>query len=136
MLSPDNLVSTAGPAENSSHAKHEFKPTQTRRILCVFQPHTHNRTVTLYDGFLGAFHDSDLVILPNVYDARPKAGEQKVDVDAFVKDVSRESHVRAVNAHSLEETLSLLRGGTAKRGDVVVTMGAGDVWKIADGLLA
>lgn len=105
-----------------------------RRLICVFQPHTHDRTLKLYDAFTNAFSDADVVVIPNIYDARPQADAAKVDVAKLVCDITQASKVEVRDGHSLEETASLLNRILHSR-DVLVTMGAGDVWKIGDWLL-
>ena len=106
-----------------------------RRLVCVFQPHTHDRTIKLYNQFLEAFKSADLVIIPNIYEARSDRDRKKVDVDKFVGDVKIGSSVEVINGHSLENTVDLLKSGILKKNDLLVTMGAGDVTKIGDELL-
>lgn len=106
-----------------------------RRIVCVFQPHTHDRTKKLYADFLTAFKDADIVIIPNIYDARPKEGEERVKVSDLVSDIAKSSGIEALDGGSLESTVELLRNRILKPGDILVTMGAGDVGKIAEMLL-
>lgn len=103
------------------------------RIICVFQPHTHNRTLSMYNEFLSAFKDADLLIVPNVYAAR-EVNDQTVDVGRFVADVARESGIEARNGESISETGKWLREAM-KTNDVVITMGAGDITKLSGELL-
>jgi len=105
-----------------------------RRILCVFQPHTHDRTIKLYSDFLSAFSDSDIVILSDVYDARPQSDAEKVDMPKFVSDSAKGSKVEVVQGGSLDNTLKILQTMLHKN-DLVLTMGAGDIGRIADALL-
>lgn len=105
-----------------------------RRILCVFQPHTHDRTIKLYREFTKAFTDADIVIIPNIYDARPEISETSVHVATFVADIAHGSNVEAYDGQSFEQTVSLLQEHLLQPGDVFVTMGAGDVWRIAQQL--
>ena len=106
-----------------------------RRIVCVFQPHTHDRTKKLYGDFLTAFSDADILVIPNIYDARPKEGEERVDVSTFIADIAKTSGIEAFNGESLEATSRLLQERIMQRGDLLVTMGAGDVGKVAEMLL-
>lgn len=101
-----------------------------KRIVCVFQPHTHDRTMKLWDAFAEAFRDADLVIIPNVYDARPDKDSVKVNVDDFCALIQQKSDVECLNATSLAETSSLL-SGLVKPNDLVITMGAGDITNLA-----
>lgn len=104
-----------------------------RRIVCVFQPHTHDRTLKLYDDFTNAFGDADIVIVPDVYNARSDIEHEMVDVDALTRDIARNSNIECIDGHGLESTLELLRS-RMQSGDVVITMGAGSVTKLSDQL--
>lgn len=102
-----------------------------RRLVVVFQPHTHDRTLKLYREFTQAFRGASLVIIPNIYDVRRERDSGTVDVGAFVSDVRRESGVEVIDGHSLEETEQLLRRQILRSGDVLLTLGAGDVTELA-----
>lgn len=105
-----------------------------RRIICVFQPHTHDRTLKLYDAFTTAFTDADVVIVPDVYVARRDIETEEVDITRFAHDIARESKVDCLNGRGLPETQQFLQDRT-KKGDVVILMGAGNVGSLADHLL-
>lgn len=107
----------------------------SRRLVCVFQPHTHDRTLKLYTDFLRAFRFADLLIIPNVYDTRPVQHGQRVDVAKLVSDIGQSSGIEALDGQSLESTASLLHEHILHENDVLVSMGAGDVWKVSDALL-
>jgi UDP-N-acetylmuramate--alanine ligase len=106
-----------------------------RRIVCVFQPHTHDRTITLYKEFISAFSDASVVIIPDIYVARSDIETGTVDVDAFVKDIAEKSSVEAINGESLSKTEELLKSQVLKPNDVVITMGAGSITQLSDALL-
>lgn len=102
------------------------------RLVCVFQPHTHDRTLKLYDEFCTAFRDADVVVVPNVYGARRNIdAAQTVRVDALVADIGTKSGAEAINGHSLEETRALLEQKILRQGDLLVCVGAGDVTSLA-----
>lgn len=100
-----------------------------RRIVLVFQPHTHNRTLGMYADFLPAFRDADLLVIPNVYAARETSAET-VDVARFAADIAATSGIEARDGGGMEPTLEWLKQAV-KPNDVVVTMGAGDVTSLA-----
>ena len=106
-----------------------------RRLICVFQPHTHDRTVKFYDEFTKAFSSADLVIIPNIFAARSDRDSEKVDPGKLVCDIKQESSVEVLYGESLEGTVGMLKNGLIRKNDLVVTMGAGDVWKISEGVL-
>lgn len=107
-----------------------------RRIICVFQPHTHDRTIKLYREFAEAFSDADVVVISDIYVARQDIETDTVDVDAFVKDIAEASGVEAINGQSLVTTQALLNKHILQPGDVVITMGAGTITTLSDRLMA
>jgi UDP-N-acetylmuramate--alanine ligase len=106
-----------------------------RRLVCVFQPHTHSRTAKLYDDFLVSFTDADVVVVPNVFEARSDCDRGKVDAEKFALKIGEISEVPAYYGESIDKTVKLLRRNILRKNDLLVTMGAGDVWKIGDALL-
>lgn len=107
---------------------------QSKKIICVFQPHTHDRTLKLYDEFTKAFSDADLVIIPDIYVARQDIETDSVDMSHFVNDIARNSAVDCLNGRGLQETVAFLEARTQK-GDLVILMGAGSISTLADQLL-
>jgi UDP-N-acetylmuramate--alanine ligase len=103
-----------------------------RRLVCVFQPHTHDRVRKLYDLFLTAFKAADLVIIPNIFAARSERDSEKVDPKKLVADIAERSLVEALYGESLVKTAAMLQESILKKNDLLVTMGAGDVGKICD----
>ncbi len=107
-----------------------------RRLVCVFQPHTHDRTIKLYDDFIESFASADVVVIPNVYDARHQIETAAVDVPKFVQDIAEASGVQAIDGKSLKETEDMLGRDILQTHDLLVIMGAGDVTKLATSLVA
>lgn len=123
------------PAEISATLEAMREAYPDRRIICVFQPHTHDRTLKLYDEFVASFRDANIVIIPDIYVARGEIEHDTVDVQKFVNDISQRSGVQAIDGKSLDETERLLRTEILKPGDVLLTMGAGNVTKLSDTML-
>jgi UDP-N-acetylmuramate--alanine ligase len=100
-----------------------------RRVVAVFQPHRYSRTRTTYRQFADAFADADEVVVTELYaaDEPPEPGV----TGKLIADHLRHPRVRWVP--DLEDVVSLLRS-TVAPADVVVTLGAGDVWRVAEGL--
>jgi len=102
-----------------------------RRIWTVFQPHTYSRTKTLLTEFAKAFSDADQVIITVIYAAR-----ETDDLGVGAKDlVETMTHPRALHIAELSETVSWV-GERLTSGDVLITMGAGDVWRVGEEVLA
>jgi UDP-N-acetylmuramate--alanine ligase len=102
------------------------------RVFCVFQPHTYHRTMSLFEDFARAFGDADRVLVLDIYS--PAGREQPIaGVDAR-RLVAAMGHPGASYAASFDEAAALV-AAEARPGDLVVTMGAGDVTRLARPLL-
>ena len=102
------------------------------KIITVFQPHTYTRTIKLLDGFAEALAMSDEVILVDIYAAREKNTGVIHSKDIINK---MEAYSKGgIYAESFQEAADIVRS-IAKKGDIVITMGAGNVVDIADLLL-
>ena len=106
-----------------------------RRIVCVFQPHTHDRTLKLYEDFVSAFSDADLVILSDVYEARTDIEREQVDMEKFVSDVAKKSSVECRAGGSLDAVQELLTDEILQPNDVLLTLGAGTITELSDALV-
>lgn len=102
-----------------------------RRIVCAFQPHTHERTLTFYDDFTAAFAGVDTLVIPNIYEARKDIETDRVDLTKFLADISRVTGARCIDGKSLGETERLLKEEILQGNDVLVCMGAGDITNLA-----
>jgi UDP-N-acetylmuramate--alanine ligase len=102
------------------------------RIVAVFQPHRFTRTQTVGHQFARAFDPVDEVIVTEIYpaDERPIPG---VDAGIIVRAVSAHRPVRFVP--DLADAAALV-AAEARRGDLILTIGAGDVWKVAEDVAA
>ncbi len=103
------------------------------RIIVVFQPHRYTRTFYLHEKFGPVFNEADKVIILPIYPAgeKPIEGVSSALIYRAVKN-SGHRDVMLVNSH--QEALDVLENVT-KSGDLVITLGAGDVWKIGDEFL-
>ena len=106
-----------------------------RRIICVFQPHTHDRTLKLYDDFLTSFRGVDTVIVSDIYEARKDIETARVDVPKFISDIGKKSGVTCVDGKSLADAERMLREGMLKDGDVLLCMGAGSITNLATSMV-
>ncbi len=104
-----------------------------RRLVVAFQPHRYSRTRALFKDFLSAFNEADVLLLFDVY----AAGEEPIAEaggDRLCEAIREHGHkgtLFAGKAADAGETVrSLLRPG-----DIFLTMGAGDVWKLGEGFL-
>jgi UDP-N-acetylmuramate--alanine ligase len=99
-----------------------------RRVVAVFQPHLYSRTRDFAEGFGQALLAADVVVVLPVYPARerpiPGASSQLV-----VDEAQRAGHRDVVLASQMEEALELMDELT-QQGDIVLTLGAGDVDRV------
>ena len=109
-------------------ASKAFSP---KRIRCVFQPHTYSRTRTLWNEFVSAFDDADELILTHIYAAR-----EKFDGVTSPEKLAAEIKERGTDAKYMEEFSDIEKyiKETAQPGDIIFTMGAGDITEISDNL--
>ena len=105
-----------------------------RRLVVAFQPHRFSRTRDLFDDFLGAFDDADLLLLTEIY----PAGERPIDGvagDALFQALERRGHLDVRFVRSRERVADTLLE-VVRSGDLVLCLGAGDIYRSADELLA
>ena len=100
-----------------------------RRLVLVFQPHRYTRTRDLLDDFAQVLSDCDVLILLDVYAAgeAPIAG---ADGRAIARAVRTRGSVEPVFVETLEELPAIL-SDVLQDGDLVLTMGAGDIGAFA-----
>lgn len=104
-----------------------------KRIIAVFQPQRYTRTYFLLDAFSRAFGGADEVIITDIYSP---AGEQRIEgvtSQKLVELIALNSNPNVSYVPTKEEVLEQLAARVAP-GDLVLTMGAGDIWKTADKL--
>ena len=104
------------------------------RLICVFQPHQHSRTRHLMEQFAVSFTAADVVIVPEIYFVRDSEEERRAVTAGDLVDRLRRQKVNAMHLHPFEAIVDQLHL-MAKPGDLIVTMGAGDVWKIGRAFL-
>lgn len=98
------------------------------RIRCIFQPHTYSRTKTLWNEFVGAFDDADELIMTHIYAAR-EVYDGVTDPDKLSDEIAAKHGVNAKYIDDFSEIAEYIKT-TAEEGDIIITMGAGDVTNI------
>jgi len=102
-----------------------------RRIWCVFQPHQYSRTRFLLDDFAESFKLADITIVPEIYFVRDSQSAQKEVNAQILVGRMRANGTEALFIDGFGAICDYLESNVTA-GDVVVTMGAGDIWKVAD----
>ncbi len=121
---PTEIRATLNAAKNMPHG----------RLWCLFQPHTYTRTLALFDEFVKAFDNTDVLIMAEIYAAREK-NIYKISSRELINEIKKQNPAReAYYFNSLEEIAAFV-GNNAQPGDMVITMGAGDIFKVAEMLM-
>ena len=104
-----------------------------RRLVVLFQPHRYSRTKALAEEFYTAFHEADILLVTEIY----SAGESPipdVTAEALVNGIRQHGHRNAHFARTLDQLLDKAMDIVAP-GDVVLSLGAGNIWQAGDRLL-
>lgn len=120
------------PTEIKATLKAAKAVAKENKVWCVFQPHTYTRSLALKDEFAKAFFDCDGLVVTDIYAAREK--DTGLISAKDLAEVIQESSHNAVYISSFADVAAYFKEH-AKAGDLVLTMGAGDVYKIGDLLL-
>ena len=116
---PDEVAATLAAVRNAMPG---------RRLVLAFQPHTYSRTSALFDDFVRELSKADVLVLAEIYAARERntIGISSADVAEKIPG--------AVFCETLPEVTQFLRANV-REGDVVITMGAGDIFRAGEALL-
>lgn len=119
---PDEITATLSTAANYPHKK----------LWCVFQPHTYTRTKAFFDDFVTSLSLADAVVLADIYAAREvnTIGISSEDLYKAIRDTGKEAYYFP----SFDEIEKFLLKN-CQNGDLLITMGAGNVVNIGDNLL-
>jgi UDP-N-acetylmuramate--alanine ligase len=104
-----------------------------RRVVAVFQPHRYSRTQQLMNEFGGAFADADEIVLTDIY----AAGERPIEgitVEALAAAVRGATRAPLHVVKSLDAVAPAV-AQLARRGDLVITLGAGSIGAVGDRIL-
>lgn len=101
-----------------------------RRIIAVFQPHLYTRTRDFYNDFAKSFLDSDVFVCTDIYPAReiPIQGVTGQLITVAAEKFGHKNVLYVPDKKEIQDTLLKI----VQPGDVVVTMGAGDIWKFGE----
>ncbi|MEW6067071.1 MAG: UDP-N-acetylmuramate--L-alanine ligase [Nitrospirota bacterium] len=103
------------------------------RLFVLFQPHRYTRTRDLMDEFATSFNDADSLILLDIYSAGEKPIEG-ISSAALIEKIRETGKPNAVYMKSKEETIEHVISHI-REGDILLTLGAGDVWKTGEEIL-
>jgi UDP-N-acetylmuramate--alanine ligase len=104
-----------------------------RPLTVVFQPHRYTRTRDLFDDFLGSFEGADRLILTEIYEAGEEAIPE-ISGEALYQALKRRGHLDIEFIPDKTEIVRRL-APKLKSGDIVLTLGAGDIYKVGEELI-
>lgn len=119
---PTEIRATIGAAKASG-----------RRIVAVFQPQRYTRTFYLFDQFGKAFGEADEVVITDIYSPAGERQIEGVSSQKLVELIRANGNKRVRHLPSVGEAADFLLG-FVRSGDLVLTMGAGDIWKASHAL--
>ena len=99
-----------------------------RRVICAFQPHTYSRTKALFSDFVRELSAADLAVLTDIYAAR-----ESNTIGISSKDLA-DQIPGSVYCPGLPQLTDYL-ASIAQPGDIILTVGAGDIYKAGEKLL-
>lgn len=108
------------------------KNIEKNRLWCIFQPHTYSRTYNLLNEFTTAFTDADKIIVADIYAAREK--DTGLINSAQLVEHIKQNGQDALYAGDFEAIKEYVRHN-CQSGDLLITMGAGDIYLIGESLV-
>ena len=104
-----------------------------KRIVCIFQPHTYSRTKTFFSEFVSSFSDADYVVLTDIYPSSREEPDKTISSDLLSKKISL-IHNNVLFFPKLSSVVEYIDKKEFDERFIVITMGAGDVYKISERL--
>lgn len=121
---PTEIKATLSAVRNMKH----------NQLWCLFQPHTYTRTMALFDEFAESFAEADKVILAEIYAAREK-NIYKISSKGLVDKIKEASPGKDAYFFETFEDIASFVYNNASEGDLILTMGAGDIYKAGELIL-
>lgn len=118
---PTEIKATLSAAHNIPH----------NRLWCLFQPHTYTRTLALFDEFAESFEEADVLVLAEIYAAREK-NIYKISSEELAEEIKNKYPEKKVYYLDTLQDIANYVQKNAVEGDLVITMGAGDIYKVGE----
>ncbi len=106
-----------------------------KKIICLFQPHTYSRTKYLFDEFIYSFESADVIILGEIYASLREKVDTSVSSEKLAR-VLQSMGKDCVVMKTLADMIQYVREKRFNESFVLVTMGAGDIYKVGESLIA
>ena len=105
-----------------------------RELWCLFQPHTYTRTIALFGEFVEAFASADRLLMAEIYAAREK-NIHKISARSVVDAIKAKYPRKDARYFADFDAIAAFVRENARPGDLVITMGAGDIYKVGEMIL-
>lgn len=107
-----------------------------RRVIILFQPHTFSRTLALKNEFVGSLSEADYALVAPIFaSAREISGDFKI-TSSDLEEAAQLQGIKNVHACSSKEDLLQKLKDQWRAGDVIFTVGAGDIYKLKDAIIS
>jgi len=103
-------------------------------LWCLFQPHTYTRTLALFDQFAASFENADKVVLAEIYAAREQ-NVYNISSKGLVQEIRKQYPDKEVYYFDKLEDIASFVYNNSSAGDLIMTMGAGDIYKAGEMIL-
>lgn len=121
------------PVEIQSTLKAFRQSFPKAKIVCIFQPHTYSRTKELFEQFSRSFALADTVILTNIFSSQREKRNESVSSELLAQNITKFNR-NTIFLPELSDVIKYIEQKRFGKDTVVVTMGAGDVYKISQSL--
>ena len=103
----------------------------SKKIVCIFQPHTYSRTKSLFEQFKSSFTDVTELILTKIYSSKRETPDPLVSSEILAQQISTTKN-GVIYTENLEDVVKYVVSKAYGREYIIITMGAGDVYKILE----
>jgi UDP-N-acetylmuramate--alanine ligase len=100
-----------------------------KKIITIFQPHMYSRTKKLLDDFIRSFSDSDIVLITKIYASQRESYDPEVSSEILTERIKREKG-NVFYLENFSDVVKYLSENKFRSDTVIVTMGAGDIYKL------
>ena len=104
-------------------------------LVCIFQPHTYSRTKLLFEQFISSFKAADTVILTDIFASAREVMDPSISSEKLAQGV-KQFQDKVLYLSKLSDVVKYINDQKYQADTVIVTMGAGDVYQIADSIMA
>lgn len=122
---PTEIKATLSAVKNVKH----------KNMWCLFQPHTYTRTLALFDDFVESFDDADKLVIAEIYAAREK-NIHKISSKTMADKIRETYPGKEVYFFETLDEIADFVYENAEADDLVLTMGAGDIYQAGEKILA